>query len=201
MFGIKSLNDEHYCNVVSMNSLNVHDANDMQSHKLGDAMFDEDDILTPPSFDDKNYYDDSMPPIYDNYIDESGFGEVMTLFNDESTILEEVAIDYENKVPIYDDYGDDMYAINNNDNHETFHHDFNFQSHDSYFVEFAPTTIDEKKFAYVESNKISMLMHHEKNALCDSYIFEFIHDATENYYDRGTYACRYCNNIKFPLYV
>ena len=55
-----------------------------------------------------------------------------------------------------------MYAIKNNDNHETCHHDFNFHSHDSYFVEFAPTTIDENKFAYVESNKISMLMHHEK---------------------------------------
>ena len=49
MFGIKSLNDEHDCSVVSMNSLNIHDANDMQSHKLGDAMFDEDDLFTPPS--------------------------------------------------------------------------------------------------------------------------------------------------------
>ena len=27
MFGTKSLNDEHDCNVVSMNSLNIHDAN------------------------------------------------------------------------------------------------------------------------------------------------------------------------------
>ena len=45
MFGTKYLNDEHDCNVVSMNSLNTHDANDMQSHKLGDAMFDEDDIF------------------------------------------------------------------------------------------------------------------------------------------------------------
>ena len=93
-----------------------------------------------------------------------------------------------------------MYAIKNNDNHETFHLDFNFQldyaSHDSYFVEFAPTTIpNEKKFAYVESNKNSMLMHHESNALCDSYIVEFIHDATENYYEGGIYACRSCNNI------
>ena len=42
-FGIKSLNDEHDCNVFSMLSMNIHDANDMQSHKLGDAMFDEDD--------------------------------------------------------------------------------------------------------------------------------------------------------------
>ena len=40
-------NDEHDCNVVSMNSLNIHDANDMKSHKLGDVMFDEDDIFVP----------------------------------------------------------------------------------------------------------------------------------------------------------
>ena len=48
-FGTRSSYDEHDCNVVSMNSLNIHDANDMQSHKLGDAMFDEDDIFSPPS--------------------------------------------------------------------------------------------------------------------------------------------------------
>ena len=63
-----------------------------------------------------------------------------------------------------------------------FHHDFSFQldyaSHDSYFVEFAPTTIHKKNFAYVESNKISMLLDHENNALCDSYTVEFIHVAT-----------------------
>ena len=125
----------------------------------------------------------------------------MNLFNDESTMLEEVSIDYDNKVAIYDDYGNDMYAINNNDNHETCHHDFNFQSHDTYFVEFAPTTIDEKKFVYVESNKISMQVDNEKNVLGAGYIVEFINDATENYYEGGTYACRNCNNIKFPLYV
>ena len=39
IFGTESLNDEHDFNVVSMNSLNIHDANDMQSHKLGDAIF------------------------------------------------------------------------------------------------------------------------------------------------------------------
>ena len=47
MFSTKSLNDEHDCNVVSMNSLNIHDTNDMQSHKLGEAMFDEDNIFVP----------------------------------------------------------------------------------------------------------------------------------------------------------
>ena len=63
MFGIKSLNDEHDCNVVSMNSLNIQDANDMQSHKLGGGMFDEDDIFSPPSFDEQIHYDGSMPSI------------------------------------------------------------------------------------------------------------------------------------------
>ena len=137
MFGTKYLNDEHDFNVVSMNSLNIHDANDMQSHKLGEAMFDEDDIFCPPCFDEQIYYYESMPPIYD-------------------------------------DYCDDTYALKNNDNHETCHLGLNFQSHDSYFVEFAPTTIHEKKFAYVESNKNYMLVDHEKNALCAGYIVEFI---------------------------
>src|SRR5215216_1828384 len=79
MFGTKSVNDEHDCNVVSLNSLNIHDANDMQSPKLGDAMFDEDDIFNPPSFDEQIYFDEIMPPIYDDYIDESGFRRVSTL--------------------------------------------------------------------------------------------------------------------------
>ena len=144
-------------------------------------------ILCPPSFDEKIYYDESMPPIYDDYIDESGFRRVSTLGSIDPTILEEVPIDYENKVAIYDDYCDDLYAIKNNDIHETFHHDFSFQldyaSHDSYFVEFAPTIIHEKNFAYVESSKFSMLVDHENNALGYRYIVEFIHDATENYYE------------------
>ena len=109
----------------------------------------------------------------ESYCDEyeSGFGRVSTLFSDDSTISEEVQIDYENKVAIYDYYCDDTYALKNNKNDETCHLDFNFQSHDSYFVDFSPTIVDENKFAYVESNKISMLVDHEKNALCDSYIF------------------------------
>ena len=90
MFGTKYLNDEHDCNVVSMNSLNIHDANDMQSHKLGEAMFDEDDIFNLPSSDEQNYYDDSMPPIYDGYINESGFGRVSTLGSSDPTILDDV---------------------------------------------------------------------------------------------------------------
>ena len=84
-----------------------------------------------------------------------------TLFSD-STILGEVSIDYdENEVANYDDYCNDTYALKNKNNNETCHLDLNFQSHDSYFVEFAPTIIHEKKFAYEERSKFSMLVDHE----------------------------------------
>ena len=46
-----------------------------------------------------------------------------------------------------------------------------------------------------------MLVDREKNDLGAGYILKVIHDATENYYKGGTYACRSCNNVKFPLYV
>ena len=64
-----------------------------------------------------------------------------------------------------------------------------------------PTIPNEKNFAYVESRKIPMLVDHRKNDLCDGYIVEFIHDATEFFYEGVIYACRSCNNTKFPLYV
>ena len=50
-----------------------------------------------------------------------------------------------------------------------------------------PTIPNEKNFAYVESRKFSMLVNHEKNALCDGYIDKSIHDATHKYYETGTY--------------
>ena len=81
------------------------------------------------------------------------------------------------------------------------HYSFNVETIFSVQVYYDTPTIHEKKFPYVESSKISMLVDHEKNALCDGYIVEPIHDATENYYEGGTYACRNCNNVKFPLYV
>ena len=61
--------------------------------------------------------------------------------------------------------------------------------------------LNEKNFAYVESRKISMLVDHEKNALCDGNIVEIIHDATENYYEGGIHACRSAIISSFPLYV
>ena len=64
-----------------------------------------------------------------------------------------------------------------------------------------PTIPNENQLAYVESSKFSMLVDHETNALGAGYIVEFIHDATVTYYEGGIYACRNCNNVKFPLYV
>ena len=59
----------------------------MQSHKLGEAIFNEDDIFSLPSFDMQSCYDDNMPSTYDDYIDESGFGRVSTLGSNDPTIF------------------------------------------------------------------------------------------------------------------
>ena len=46
-----------------------------------------------------------------------------------------------------------------------------------------------------------MFVDHEKHTLCDSYIVEFIHEATENYYERGKYGCISFHGTETPLYV
>src|SRR4051812_13762056 len=65
------LHSFHDSNVTSMSSLNTFDANEMQSYKLGDATFDEVDLLSPLSFDDEIYFDDTLPPIYYDYCDDT----------------------------------------------------------------------------------------------------------------------------------
>ena len=57
-------------NVISMNSLNTIIANAMEKFKHGEVGFDEHDIFSPPSMEEKIYFDDTMPPIYDDYNDE-----------------------------------------------------------------------------------------------------------------------------------
>ena len=138
--------------------------------KLGDAMFNEDDICSLPSFDMQIYYDDSMPPTYDDYIDESGFGRVSTLGSNDPTILEDVE-------SYYDNYCDDTYAIKSSEDYiyKTCHdYGYPFSEHYYFNVETiyniqvsygTPTIPNEKNFAYVESSKFSMLVDHEKNAL------------------------------------
>ena len=59
------------------------------------------------------------------------------------------------------------------------HFSFNMETIYSIRVSYdTPTIPNEKNLAYVESSKFSMLVDHEKNALCDGYIVEFLHDAT-----------------------
>src|SRR4051812_23599128 len=48
--------------------------------------------------------------------------------------------------------------------------------------------IIDKFFA---SKNTFLHVDHDENALCDSYIVECIHDATKNYYERGTDAYIY----------
>jgi hypothetical protein len=72
---------------------------------------------------------------------------------------------------------------------------------DSYFVEFAPTTIAKNDYVHVGSINSFMHMAHDKNVLCDSYIVNSIHDVTESYYERGKHSFMHLNNIKFPLFM
>ena len=46
-----------------------------------------------------------------------------------------------------------------------------------------------------------MFVDHEKHALCDSYIIEFVHDATESYYEREKYGCKSFQVTKTPLFM
>jgi hypothetical protein len=46
-----------------------------------------------------------------------------------------------------------------------------------------------------------VLPDHEKHALCDICIVEFVHDATENYYERGKYGFWNFHVTKTPLFI
>jgi hypothetical protein len=57
-------------NVISMNSLKTIIANAMENSKLGEASFYENDLFSPPSTEEKIYFDDTILPIYDDYNDD-----------------------------------------------------------------------------------------------------------------------------------
>ena len=108
-------------------------------HPIYDDCYDEYDIFSPPTIEEKVYYDYDMSPIYDDY----------------------------------------------NDGYDSF----------------TPTIITEKDFTYMESNNTFMHVDHDKNALCDTYIVDFFHDATKSYYERGKHGYKYLKNIKFLLFM
>jgi hypothetical protein len=110
---------------------------------------------------------------------EDSYSIVYDDYNDEydifssPTIEEKIRYNY-NMPPIFDNYGDE----------------------NSYFGEFAPTMI-----VHVGSINSFTHMAHDKNILCDSYIVNSIHDATESYYKRGKHGLMDLNNIEFPLFL
>jgi hypothetical protein len=149
-----------------MNSLNTIIANAMEKSKLGEASFDKNDLFSPLSLEEKIYFDDTLPPIYDDYNDDY-------VILSPPTFEEKISYDY-NMPPIFDDDGDE----------------------NNYSVESAPITI-------VHVVNINSFMHvaHDRDALCDSYIVNSIHDATESYYKRGKHGLMDLNNIEFPLFM
>ena len=70
----------------------------MENCKLGDASFDEYDLFSPPSLKEEIFFDDTMPPIYDDYNDE---GDTFS----PPTIDDKISYDYDMPT-IYDDYND-----------------------------------------------------------------------------------------------
>src|SRR3954465_2900343 len=146
-------------NVISMNSLDTIIANAMENSKLGEASFYENDLFSSPALED------SYCIAYDDTIPPIYYD--YDIFSP-PTIEEEINCDY-NMPPIFDDYGYE-------------------NSNDSYFVEFAPTTINKNGYSYVESDNYYMHVAHDKNVLCDSYIVNFINVANESYFDKGKHG-------------
>src|SRR3954470_18786356 len=50
-------------------------------------------------------------------------------------------------------------------------------------------------------NNTRALVGHEQHDLCDSYILDVVHDATENYFERGKFGCRNFHVTKTPLFM
>ena len=90
-------NNHDSSNVISMNSLDTIIANAMENSKLGEAGFDDYDIFSPPSFEEEIYFDDTLPPIYDDY------NNCYILVP--PTLVDKVYFDYD-MPPIYNDYND-----------------------------------------------------------------------------------------------
>src|ERR1044072_4002458 len=73
-------------------------------------------------------------------------------------------------------------------------------------VAIAPTLeCDGLHLSYHPKNRVEnntcVLVGHEQHDLCDSYILEVVLDATENYFERGKFGCRYFRVTKTPLFL
>ena len=90
-----SLNQKHDCNGFTINPISVNRAKNMQNPRLGDASF----AMSPTCCNNHDWCDDlsyDLENLFNPHDDydicnniESGFGEVMTLVDDNPTIFEE----------------------------------------------------------------------------------------------------------------
>jgi len=183
-------------NVISMNSLNTIIANAMEEFKLGEVGFDENDRFSSPVLEEKICFDDTLPPIYDVYNDCDIFTP--------PTIEDIVYVDYDTP-PIYDVYNYEYDIFSPSTMEDKIHYDYSmppiYDDYNDGCDTFTPTITNETVYAYVESNDTFMHVDHDKNALCDSYIVDFIHDAAENYFERGKYGYRNLHVTKFLLFM
>src|SRR6185369_5666922 len=76
-----------------------------------------------------------------------------------------------------------------------------FESNQSSCYKIVKSGFENYDPTILELDKNYVFVDHEKHVLCDSYIFEFVHDATENYYERGKHGCRNFHGTKTPLYM
>src|ERR1043165_2427220 len=72
-------------------------------------------------------------------------------------------------------------------------------------VTIAPTLeCDGLHLSYHPKNRVEnytrVLVGHEQHDLCDNYILDAVHDATENYFERGKFGCRNFHVTKTPLF-
>ena len=121
-------------------------------------------IFSPPSFEEKILFDDTLPPIYDdNHCD---------VFSP-PTIEDIVYVDYD-MPPIYDVYNDEYYIFSPSTIKDKIHYDYSmppiYDDYNDGCDSFTPTITNEIVYAYVESNDTFMHMDHDKNVSCDSYI-------------------------------
>jgi hypothetical protein len=186
----------HANSVVSMNALNTVFANAIKKSKLWEAGFVKHDILSSPALVEKVYPDDILSPLYDVPSYDDMFEEY-ALRNRCSLACDDT------KPLVYDGYDDEYNIFSPPTFEDKISYDYNmppvydyYGNENNYSVESASTTI-------VHVGSITSFMHvaYDRDALCDGYVINPIHDATESYYERGKYVLKNLNNIEFPLFM
>ena len=185
-------------NDIGIHSLNMVIANAMENLKLGEVGNDSIEITSfGNNFLDSKYKNITAVPnispnfVYENpcYFDKS-YDNPLFMHNFEMHGNERVCLEN-----VYDKALDDGPMLFDNIMHSTVESDQSscFSMSKSGFAIFDPIIFElDKSYVFVD---------HEKHALSDSYIVEFVHDATENYYERGKCGCRNFHVTKIPLFV